>query len=115
MAEYGNGALGVIHASRWATGHLNELRLRIHGDKGALEVIHTPTGSSLRGAMGADIEIPLWRDIAAEPVETNYQRFARAVTDGVGLEPNFRHAANLQRVLDHALSEDAPLPPVGTN
>ncbi|MGW6780273.1 Gfo/Idh/MocA family protein [Brucella pseudogrignonensis] len=113
MAEYGNGALGVIHASRWATGHLNELRLRIHGDKGALEVIHTPTGSSLRGAMGADIEIPLWRDIAAEPVETNYQRFARAVADGVGLEPNFRHAANLQRVLDHALSGDAPLPAVG--
>ncbi|TGS36171.1 Gfo/Idh/MocA family protein, partial [Mesorhizobium sp. M8A.F.Ca.ET.182.01.1.1] len=28
-AELENGAMGVIHASRWATGHLNELRLRI--------------------------------------------------------------------------------------
>lgn len=112
MAECSNGALGVIHASRWATGHLNELRLRIHGDKGALEVIHTPTGSSLRGCTGEDIETPVWRDLEVEPVETNYQRFARAVGDGVGSEPNFSHAANLQRVLDHAMNLDTPLPEV---
>lgn len=112
MAECSNGALGVIHASRWATGHLNELRLRIHGDKGALEVIHTPTGSSLRSCTGEDIETPVWRDLEVEPVETNYQRFARAVGDGVGSEPNFSHAANLQRVLDHAMNLDTPLPEV---
>ncbi len=112
MAEYANGALGVIHASRWATGHLNELRLRIHGDKGALEILHAPTGSSLRGSIGEDIETPVWRDIDAGTVETNYQRFARAVADGTELEPSFRHAANLQRVLDHAMTVDRPLPEV---
>lgn len=111
-AEYANGALGVIHASRWATGHLNELRLRIHGDKGALEVLHTPTGSSLRGSIGDDIETATWRDIDAGQVETNYQRFARAVADGIALQPDFRHAANLQRVLDHAMSVDGPLPSI---
>ncbi|TIV42605.1 MAG: gfo/Idh/MocA family oxidoreductase, partial [Mesorhizobium sp.] len=31
--DFSNGAFGVVHASRWATGHLNELRLRIYGDK----------------------------------------------------------------------------------
>ena len=33
--DFTNGALGVIHASRWATGHFNELRLRVYGEKGA--------------------------------------------------------------------------------
>ncbi|PJO48301.1 oxidoreductase [Ochrobactrum sp. MYb29] len=111
-AEYANGALGVIHASRWATGHLNELRLRIHGDKGALEVLHTPTGSSLRGSFGKDIETATWRDIDAGTVKTNYQRFAKAVANGVSLQPDFRHAANLQRVLDHAMNVDGPLPKI---
>ncbi|MBC8719100.1 Gfo/Idh/MocA family oxidoreductase [Ochrobactrum sp. Marseille-Q0166] len=111
-AEYANGALGVIHASRWATGHLNELRLRIHGDKGALEVLHTPTGSSLRGSIGDDVETATWRDIDAGTVETNYQRFARAVASDVGLQPDFRHAANLQRMLDHAMKVDSILPSI---
>lgn len=37
--DFSNGAFGVVHASRWATGHLNELRLRIYGDKGGIEVV----------------------------------------------------------------------------
>ena len=32
--DFANGALGVVHASRWATGHLNELKLRIYGERG---------------------------------------------------------------------------------
>jgi len=112
MAEYANEALGVIHASRWATGHLNELRLRVHGDKGALELLHTPETTTLRGCLGSDINTPMWREIEAEPVDSNYQRFARAVAGGVRPEPGFRHAANLQRILDHAMAEDAPLPSI---
>ena len=38
--DFSNGAFGVVHASRWATGHLNELRLRMYGDKGGIEVVH---------------------------------------------------------------------------
>ncbi len=104
--DFSNGALGVIHASRWATGHLNELRLRLHGDKGALEVIHSPEGSSLRGCLGADVETGIWRDIDAGEVPTNYQRFADEVEAGIGLEPGFRHAAELQKVLDLAIETD---------
>ena len=32
--ELANGALGVIHATRFATGNANEIRLRCYGDKG---------------------------------------------------------------------------------
>lgn len=110
MAEFANGAMGVIHASRWATGHLNELRLRMHGDKGAIEVIHTPNGSTLRACSGADVENAVWRDIDAGTVPTNYQRFAEAVRTGVPGDPDFRHAADLQIVLDHAMTTGGELP-----
>jgi len=102
-AEFANGAMGVIHASRWATGHLNELRLRMHGDKGAIEVIHTPDGSTLRACLGEDIEKGLWKDVDAGTVLTNYQRFVDAIRAGKTQEPGFRHAADLQKVLDLAL------------
>lgn len=105
-AEFSNGALGVIHASRWATGHLNELRLRMHGDKGALEVIHTTEGSTLRGCLGDDVENAVWRAIDAGVVPTNYQRFVEAVRAGRPVEPGFRHAAELQKVLDLALAAE---------
>ncbi|OCP36437.1 Gfo/Idh/MocA family protein [Ensifer sp. LC163] len=106
-AEFGNGAMGVIHASRWATGHLNELRLRLHGDKGALEVVHTPDGSTLRACLGVDVETATWRDVDAGTVPTNYQHFAAAVSERKTVEPGFRHAANLQKVLDLAMETEA--------
>jgi predicted dehydrogenase len=102
-AEFTNGAMGVIHASRWATGHLNELRLRVHGDKGALEVIHTLEDSSLRACLKEDVEKAIWTEIAVDPIETNYQKFIAAIQSGHGEEPSFRHAANLQKVLDLAM------------
>jgi len=104
--DFSNGALGVIHASRWATGHLNELRLRIHGDKGALEVMHSTEGSRLAGCLGDDVERAVWREIDAGTVPTNYQRFAAAVMAGEPVEPGFRHAAELQRVLDLAIETE---------
>lgn len=104
--DFANGALGVIHSSRWATGHLNELRLRMHGDKGALEVIHSTEGSRLRGCLGEDVEKAVWRDLDAGTVPTNYQRFAAAVAAGKQIEPGFRHAAELQKILDLAIETE---------
>jgi predicted dehydrogenase len=100
--DFSNGALGVIHATRWAAGHYNDLRLRIYGDKGGIEVIHTPAGSQLRACIGDDAESAEWDEIDADEVPTNYMRFAEAVKTGQNGEPDFRHAANLQRALDLA-------------
>lgn len=104
--DFDNGALGVIHATRWATGHLNELRLRIYGELGSLEVQHRHDGSTLRVVLGEDAESATWDEMDAGPVETNYQRFANAVHSGENGAPSFRYAANLQRVLDLAIASD---------
>jgi predicted dehydrogenase len=102
-AEFSNGAIGTIHSSRWASGHGNDQRLRVYGEKGGLEINHGRKGSSLRVSLGGDIETETWRDIAADPVPTNYERFAAAVRNGVTTEPSFRTAAKLQDILDTAL------------
>lgn len=104
--DFANGALGVIHATRWATGHFNELRLRVYGEKGGVEVQHRHNGSQLRVVLGADAETATWQEMEVEPVATNYQRFAEAVQMCKTLEPSFRHAANLQKVLDLATVTD---------
>ncbi len=56
--------------------------------------------------LGADAETATWQEMEVEPVATNYQRFAEAVQTGKTLEPSFRHAANLQKVLDLATVTD---------
>lgn len=104
--EFTNGAIGTIHSTRWAAGHDNDQRLRIYGDTGGIELSHGHWGSKLRACIGDDMESSTWRDIAAEPVPTNYERFAEAVRTGVPAEPSFRHAAGLQGILDLALVAD---------
>ncbi|CAN7471353.1 Gfo/Idh/MocA family oxidoreductase [Mesorhizobium amorphae] len=104
--DFANGAFGVVHASRWATGHFNELRLRIYGDKGGLEVVHNLEGSELKACVGANIETAKWQVLDAGTVPTNYQRFVDAVLSGVQPEPSFHHAAELQKVLDLAVVSD---------
>jgi predicted dehydrogenase len=100
--DFSNGALGVIHATRWAAGHYNDLKLRIYGDKGGIEIDHKLTGTKMRACYGDNAETAEWIDVEPEPTPTNYQRFAEAVKTGVNGEPDFRHAASLQKALDLA-------------
>ncbi|KOF22378.1 oxidoreductase [Ensifer adhaerens] len=100
--SFKNGALGVVHSSRFATGHMNDLRLRVYGDRGAVEVQHREDGSHLLVCLGDDVETGTWNQVAVEPVRTNFQRFVEAVSMGITFEPSFRHAARIQDVLDIA-------------
>ncbi len=104
--DFSNGAIGTIQATRTAAGQLDQLRLRVYGSAGSLEIIYDTGKSSLRACIGEDVHTATWRDIAFDPVETNYQRFVAAVRAGKTLEPSFRRAANIQKVLDAALSSD---------
>lgn len=104
--DFANGALGSVHASRWASGHMNDLTLRIFGEAGGIEVRHTPDATELMTCLGEDVQTGVWRAAAAPPVATNYQRFAEAVRGGRGGDPTFRHAAGLQRILDLATVTD---------
>ena len=102
-----NGAIGTVAATRFASGHHNDLRLRIYGDKGGLEVSFENAVSKLRACLGAAINTPEWSDVDCPPVPMVYQRFIDAIRGEGKPIPDFDRGAALQRVLDLAEASDA--------
>jgi predicted dehydrogenase len=97
-----NGALGTVGATRFASGHINDLRLRIYGDKGGLEVGFERDVSRLRSCVGDAILTGEWQEVAAPPVPLNYDRFIAAIRGTGEANPDFARGAVLQRLLDKA-------------
>jgi predicted dehydrogenase len=105
-AEFENGSIGVIHATRYATGYANDLSLRLFGTAGGLEVRTDGRNSSLRICAGEDIDTHSWREVECPAVPTTYQRFVTACTFGANGHPSFRRAAEIQRLLDMCFDQD---------
>jgi predicted dehydrogenase len=99
-----NGALGIIHTSRFMTGYDNVLKLHVFGTEGAMEIHHGQGWTEIRACTGADVHTLAWRQIVSPPVETIHRRFVTAVLDGKQADPSFRRGADLQKVLDQAFS-----------
>ena len=97
-----NGALGTVAATRFASGHLNDLRLRIYGDKGGLEVGFENNISRLRACLEPDLQQAVWHDVAAPELASIYQRFIAAIRGEGVAEPDFARGAALQKLLDRA-------------
>ncbi len=97
-----NGAVGVVHATRFAAGHLNDLRARIFGDRGGIEVALERNRSRLWLSAGEDLRTGRWQPVASDPVPTNYRRFIDALRGGALMDPGFDRGAELQAALDRA-------------
>ncbi|RYG91444.1 Gfo/Idh/MocA family oxidoreductase [Loktanella sp. IMCC34160] len=102
-----NGAVGVIHATRMASGHFNDLTLRLFGTKGGLEVRFEKEVSLLRASVGDDMLTATWRDVDCPQVDLNYARFVAAIREGKQVDPDFARGAALQKVLDLAVDSDS--------
>ena len=63
--DFSNGAIGTIQASRTAAGQLDQLRLRVYGEKGSIEMIYDTGRSYLRACMGPRSR---HRQLAGHPV-----------------------------------------------
>ena len=97
-----NGALGTVGATRFASGHLNDLRLRIFGDLGGLEVCFENNTSRLRACLAPDLISATWHDVEAPVLPTIYERFIAAIRGTGAADPDFARGAALQRLLDRA-------------
>lgn len=97
-----NGALGTVAATRFASGHLNDLRLRIYGDKGGLEVTWENNVSRLRACLADDMLKADWHDVEAPVLATIYERFIAAIRGEGVADPDFARGAALQKMLDRA-------------
>ncbi len=106
MGELKGGAQLMVQATRFMTGYDNVLDLKIFGTKGAVEVIHREGWNEVRCCIGKNIHSQAWQTIKPEPVETNYRKFINAIVAGKNGSPDFRRAADLQRVLDACEKND---------
>ena len=97
-----NGALGTVAATRFASGHLNDLRLRIYGDLGGLEVSYENNVSRLRACLAPDLQAAEWHEVDAPVLASIYQRFIAAIRGEAVADPDFARGASLQRLLDRA-------------
>jgi len=101
-AQFDTGALGVIHASRWASGHSNALRLRVFGDKGAL-VIDSEGGKDKLQVCTGDFQRRhlLWNTLhVTTPEVPIYSRFIRSIRSGKAESPTFEDGHRIQVYLD---------------
>ncbi|MFY0681931.1 MAG: Gfo/Idh/MocA family oxidoreductase [Thalassovita sp.] len=94
-----NGALGTISATRFASGHHNDLRLRIYGVTGGLEVFFEKGESRLNACLAPDLESQTWHEVALDPVDTVYQKFIAAIRGQGSGTPDFERGAELQKLL----------------
>jgi predicted dehydrogenase len=92
--------------SRFATGHANDLNLTLHGTTGALRIWSDSGASTLDVCLGRDIQTQTWTRVACPPAPGNAARFAAALRTGVNGSPDFRRAAEVQKVLDLCFVSD---------
>lgn len=116
QVEFANGALGVIHTTRWATGHANRLALKLHGTQGAFSFDSDLGADTYRACVGEDRLGATWQEVKASPTPNNHHRFIAAIRAGAaGLaeaQPDFARGSEIQRVLDACFESDAAGAPV---
>lgn len=113
QAEFTNGALGVIHTSRWIAGHPNRLFLKISGTLGTLEIDSERSTDSYRICAGGDVDTATWKEKTCRPVPTIYQKFISAIRDPkFDATPDFARGAEIQKVLDACFESDSSRAPV---
>ena len=100
QVEYANGALGVIHTTRWATGHANSLFLRVHGTKVSLRLDLDKSYNELEVCLGEDIHKAKWTTLKAPQTPSIYERFITAS------DRNARRLPGLRRPFDASACPD---------
>ncbi len=106
------GALVTVTATRFATGHANDLVLTVSGTKGAIKVETDGKVSKLSACLGKNVDKNAWKKIETPPVKRNARRFADALVSGVNGDPSFRRAADIQKLIDAAFESGEMRRPV---
>ncbi len=99
--RFAGGGIGTVHATRWATGQINSLRVRVYGDEGAVEVDLDRSNTSYRLCRGKKaVHDGKWKDVPCSATPTQYERFVRAVRSGQSDVSDFANGARVQAYLE---------------
>lgn len=110
--EFANGALGSIQTTRWMTGHLNRLFLKIAGTQGSLCLDSKISETAYQICTGSDIETNTWQTVEAKATPSIHARFIKSIRTGQQDQPDFAHGAEIQKLIDASFQSDASKTPV---
>ena len=94
------GGLGTIQATRWATGHPNQVALGVYGTEGAIEIDLEASDRQLRTCLGRDIHTCTWKTQELKPTPNNFQRFIKSIKTGQNDQADIFRGAQIQAYLD---------------
>lgn len=105
--EFDNGAMGVIEASRNATGHADFWRIEINAEKGALiydnvdgkVLLSTQTGPARRGGW-IELPIPARYGTPGTEFAAEISHFVDCIRSGDTPSPSFAEGLRTERVID---------------
>jgi predicted dehydrogenase len=98
--EFLDGSIGIVHTTRWATGHANHLRCEVHGTEGALRFDLDKSYQEIDLCIGEDVHKANWVTEQLEKTPNNYQRFVNAIVTGQPDQPDVLRGAQIQAYLD---------------
>jgi predicted dehydrogenase len=107
------GGIGTVHATRWATGQVNSLKVRVYGDQGAVDVDLDKSTTAYGLARSRRPMRPAsWKEVHAPRTPGQYERFISAVRRGASDESDFSNGARVQAYLDASFTSDRKRKPV---
>jgi predicted dehydrogenase len=99
--ELAGGGIGTVHATRWATGHHNSLRVRVFGDEGAVMVDLDRAVDRYWVVRGRTaIRKADWKEVRARATPSQQERFIAAIREGTSDVCDFARGARVQAYLD---------------
>ncbi|MGF1677578.1 MAG: Gfo/Idh/MocA family protein [Candidatus Methylacidiphilales bacterium] len=111
-AELTNGALGVVHTTRWCGGHANRLFIKISGTRGTVCMDSDLSTTGFRICAGKDLSSNTWKEVSCKPHPNNYAKFIQSIRTGVHHDPDFQRGAEVQGYLDACFESDSQQRPV---
>ncbi len=99
-AEFESGAIGTVHATRWAQPHENSLKLNLYGDKASIEIDLDESYSQLKISRILGRRAMDWESVECEATPNNFERFIQSVETGVQDQADFARGAEIQCVID---------------
>jgi predicted dehydrogenase len=106
IVTFKNGAMGVIHTTRWCGGHANRLFLKISGSKGSVEFDSEVSTSSYRLSSGKNVNSGKWKTITVKPGPVIYERFVASIKKNKNDLPDFARGLEVQKMLDGCFESD---------
>lgn len=98
--EFKSGALGLFSVTRWASGHSNQIVLKIYGARGAIEINSEKSTDSYRVCVGKNIDKVKWKVVKTSPTMTTYQKFIIGILSNAPQQPDFAQGAEIQKLVD---------------